>query len=236
MKDLSVLDLKVVAHRGFHNDEVKENTIEAFKLAIKKKLPIELDVHILKDKTIVVYHDRNLKRLYKKDVKVKDLDYKKLSKLTDNKVPKLEDVLNLIDGKVPVIIELKKDSKKFILETELVKLLDNYNGKFAVKSFNRKSINWFRKNRDNYVRGILIHNRPYKLFDKFKLIFNISVIKPDFLSVNYKLLDKKIMRNFRRRYHIMAWTIKSDDIYKEYRDKCDTLICENMPHLERKLK
>ena len=236
MKDLSILNSKVFAHRGLHNDEIVENTMEAFKEAINKKIPIELDVHLLKDKTIVVFHDKDLKRLYKKNIAIKDLDYKKLSKLTDNKVPKLEAVLKQIDGKVPVIVEIKKDSKKFTLEKELVKQLDNYKGLFAVKSFNRRSMYWFKKHRSDYVRGLLIHNRYYSLPDKMKLKYNILRIKPDFLSVNYNLLDKKFIRRYNKKMKILAWTIKSEETFVDYKFLCDGLICENINNLERKLK
>ena len=236
MKDLSILNSKVFAHRGLHNDVVMENTMEAFKQAISKKIPIELDVHILKDKTIVVFHDRNLKRLYKKNISIKDLDYKNLSKLTDNKVPKLEEVLKQINGKVPVIVEIKKDSKKYTLEKELVKQLDNYNGLFAVKSFNRRSMYWFKRHRNDYVRGLLVHNRYYSIPDKIKLKYNILRIKPDFLSVNYNLLGKRFIKKYNKKMKILAWTIKSEETFVDYKFLCDGLICENINHLERKLK
>lgn len=236
MKDLAILNSKVFAHRGLHDDVIQENTMEAFKEAVNKKIPIELDIHILKDKTLVVFHDKNLKRLYKKDIAIKSLDYKKLSKLTDMKVPKLEDVLKQINGKVPVIVEIKKDSKKYTLEKELVKLLDNYKGSFAVKSFNRRSMYWFKKHRNDYVRGLLIHNRYYSIPDKMKLKMSILRIKPDFLSVNYSMLDKGFIKRYNKKMKILAWTIKSEEAFVDYKFLCDGLICENINHLERKLK
>ena len=73
MKDLSFLTKNPIAHRGCHNKEnqIYENTIEAFKQAVLNNYIIELDVHLLKDGKIIVFHDDNLKRLTGIDKKVK---------------------------------------------------------------------------------------------------------------------------------------------------------------------
>ena len=233
MKKMDILETKIIAHRGLHNDSIQENTIEAFKNAIKHNLPIELDIHILKDNTIVVYHDHNLKRLYKKDIPIKELDYKKLSKLTDNEVPTLEDVLNLVNGKVPILIEIKKNVKKYTLEKELVDLLDKYNGEYAIQSFNVKSIRWLKNNRPDIKRGLLLHKR-LKFIDLFTINLNIRKTKPDFISVNFKFLGKRIIKKYRGKIKVFSWTIKTDDNYNKYKDMCDTLICENISKLGRK--
>ena len=109
---MSFLSTKPISHRGVHdNDKVPENSIEAFKLAIKKGYIIELDVHLLKDNEIVVFHDDNLLRMTGVNKKIKNTTYKELQELklldTRYKIPKLIDVLNLVDGKVPLLIELK---------------------------------------------------------------------------------------------------------------------------------
>ena len=228
MKDLSILDYKIIAHRGIHNDTIKENTIEAFKKSISEGVPFELDIHIIKDGTLVVFHDRNLKRLYKKDIDINKLNYKKLSKLSNNEIVKLEDVLALTKGKVPIIIEIKKDDNKYKLEKKLVELMDNYEGKFAIKSFDMKSIAWFKKNRPEYVRGLLLKNKNYNLYDRIKLYFILKKIKPDFLSINYKLLNYSFINKYRKNNKILIWTINNDDKYNKYKNMCDSLICEKI--------
>ena len=70
MKDLSFIKQTLIAHRGLHNNKIQENTIEAFKKAILKKQIIELDIHLIKDNTIVVFHDDNLERIYGIDKKI----------------------------------------------------------------------------------------------------------------------------------------------------------------------
>lgn len=221
-------DTLIIAHRGLHNNKIKENTKEAFINAIKENLPIELDVHIIKDNTIVVFHDDNLKRIYGIDKNIYDYNYDELLKDSNNEIITLKEVLDLVDNKVPLIIELKIDFDDYRLEKELVKLLDNYKGRFSIKSFNVKSMLWFKKYRNNYTRGLLISNKYNKLLSRLLLRYNIKRVDPNYLSVNYKLLDKKYIINLNKKIKVYAWTIKDRDKYNEYVDKCDALICENI--------
>ena len=161
MKDLSFLQNKIIAHRGVNdNNKVVENTLESFSNAVKLGYAIEFDIHLLKDNEIVVYHDDNLKRLTGINKDLKDLTYDDIKDIkllnTNQTIPKLSEVLKLVNGKVPIIIELKYDRKVGLLEKELVKYLDNYKGKFAVKSFNPLIVRWFKINRKDYIRGLLV--------------------------------------------------------------------------------
>ncbi len=221
-------DKLIIAHRGLHNSKVKENTKEAFVNAINENLSIELDIHIIKDNTIVVFHDDNLKRIYGIDKKIYDYNYDELLKDSNNEIMTLKEVLDLVDDKVPLILELKIDYGDYRLEKELVKILDNYKGRFSIKSFNVKSMIWFKKHRNNYIRGLLISNKYSKLLPRLLLRYNIKRVEPNYLSVNYKLLDKKFIHNINKKMKVYGWTIKDKDKYNKYVDKCDGLICENI--------
>ena len=205
MKDLTFLKNNLIAHRGIHNNiDVPENSIKAFKLAIKKKYIIELDIHLLKDNTIVVFHDDNLKRMTGINKPIKDYTYEELRKIsllnTKYIIPTFKEVLDLIDGQVPVIVEYKYDRKAGILESESVKLLDNYKGLFCVKSFNPLSVRWFKKNRKNYIRGLLVDNK----WGNKKEILSSSMIlriicKPDFLSCKYSIINKRKVKRMSKK-------------------------------------
>lgn len=232
-KNLDFLFKNLIAHRGiFNNKTIPENSIPAFKNAIKKKFIIELDIHLLKDNTIVVFHDDNLKRLTKIDKKIIDYSYEELKKikLLDTKytIPKLDEVLNLVDGKVPIIVELKYDRKTGKLEQELVKLLDNYEGKFVVKSFNPNSIKWFKKNRPNYIRGLLVAYDYNKLKNHLLLKLFLILTKPDFLSESYKLYNDKRNIKIRKKYPTLVWTVRNKKIYNMIKGSFDNYICENI--------
>ena len=103
-----------LAHRGFHNDKWDENSIPAFQNAVANQYGIELDVHMMKDGNIAVIHDPSLKRVTGFDVNIKDLTKSDLIKYplikSGTYIPLLEDVLTLVDGQVPILVELKVEN------------------------------------------------------------------------------------------------------------------------------
>lgn len=241
-KDLSFLKDHLIAHRGMHNIEkgIPENSIKAFKEAIKNNYLIELDVHLLKDNTIIVFHDDNLKRMTGIDKKVKDTTYQEIKKLklnnTNNTIPTLKQVLDIINGKVPVIIELKCDIKSGPLEKELVKILKDYKGKYAVKSFNPKTIYWFKKNYPNIIRGQLSSDFKNKKMNKIKkyLLKNMllnKITNPDFISYDIKAIPNKTLNKYKNEKLILSWTIKNKKDLEKAKKYCDNYICENIDEI-----
>ena len=126
-KDLSFLKENLIAHRGAHNINkgIPENSINAFKEAIKNNYIIELDIHLLKDNNIVVFHDDDLKRMTGVDKKLKDTTYEEIKDLklqnTDNYIPLFKDVLDLINGKILETTNLNKKWHNFSISKELEK-------------------------------------------------------------------------------------------------------------------
>lgn len=241
MKDLSFIKDKYIMHRGIFDNKVTiENTLNAFKKAIKKDLPIELDVHLTKDNEIIVFHDDNIERMTGKNKNIVDMTLDEIKKLkllnTSETIPTLKEVLDLVDGKVPIIIELKYDTKKHKLEKEIVKYLDNYKGKFAVKSFDPLMVNWFKNNRENYIRGLLVTNKTDTLFKLMnnKLIL-LNLCKPDFLSVSKKMLNNKKIIAYNKNHPVIAYTIKNEKDFDKYNNNFDNIICENINnYIEKK--
>ena len=146
MEKLEFLKQNLIAHRGMHNIKIgiPENSLKAFEKAIECKYLIELDLHILKDGSVVVFHDDNLKRMTGIDKKIADTTYDEIKNLklqsTNNYIPLFKEVLKLISGRVPIIIELKYDTKVGLLETETMNILKDYKGKYVVKSFNPMTV------------------------------------------------------------------------------------------------
>lgn len=209
----------VIAHRGIYdNKKIVENTIPAFKKAISKGYAIELDLHLSKDNKIIVFHDDTLDRLTDKKGKVESLpleEIKKLKLLNVASIPTLEEVLELVKGKVPLLIELK-DSRGFTLEKEVSKMLENYKGEFAIQSFDPRTVLWFRLFKKDITRGLLIGPRSV---GSFKMI---CTCKPDFINVNKVLLDDKKVKKFNGLK--LAYLIDKEEKDK-YNDKCDNMIC-----------
>lgn len=233
MKNLDFLISNIIAHRGLHNEKYPENSIGAFKRAIRKNYIIELDVHLISDGNVVVFHDDNLYRMCRKRKKIKDYRYDDLKKLklldSNYTIPTLESVLKLIDGRVPIIVELKYDLKVGLLEEKVCDLLDNYNGEFCVKSFSPFSILWFKKNRPNYIRGLLISNRNKHFKEKLMHTFiPFLICKPDFISCNYLLCNNRRIKKYMRKHPVIAWTIRTENIFNKYKDKFSNLIVEKI--------
>ena len=218
---------KLIAHRGiFDNKIVPENSIEAFKKAIRKDYIIELDVNLTKDKKIVVFHDDLLDRMTNKKGKIKDykLDELKDIKLlnTNYSIPTLSEVLKLVKGKVPLLIEMKYDNKSFELPRLLLKELSDYNGEVAIQSFDPFLVSYFRFHKNNYLRGLLIDRKiaSHILFLKFSILIS----KPSFLSVQKSLYNNKEINKYKNKKNIISWTMKSKEDIDKYKDKYDNLI------------
>ncbi len=231
MRNLSFLTSSLIAHRGLHNDHIKENTLLAFEKAMKHKMIIELDIQLTKDNQIVVFHDQSLKRMMDINKKINNLTYKELNKIATYHIPTFEEVLKLVKGKVPLLIELKPYSKTNILEEKMCELMDNYQGSFAIQSFNPRIIYWFKKNKKDYIRGqLLTINYHYNFITNIiynHMLFNYFT-KPDFVSYNVKGLPNKIIAKTRKKDLIIGWTIRDKKELEKYEKYCDNFIVENM--------
>ena len=219
MKNIDFLKRCLIAHRGVHNSSISENTLPAFVKSVDKNYIIELDIHILSDNTIVVYHDHNLKKLTGVNKVIETLTYAQLSKVKINKkytIPTLKQVMHIVDGEVPILIEVKDVDNNSKFEEELVKLLDNYKGEFAIQSINPFVIDWFYKNRKDYIIGLIVFNDlNYKLVKKYTK-------KIDFISVYKKQLPFKMNKL------VLGWTIRNKKELEKNKYLCDNLICENI--------
>ena len=236
MKDLKFLKETIIAHRGVHNEkDIIENSIEAFKEAVNKNYIIELDVHFLKDGEVVVFHDDNIERMTGINKNLKDCTYDEIRNIKllnkNTYIPKFSDVLKLVDGKVPILIELKNDNKVGLLESSLVQILKKYNGKYAVQSFNPLSIMWFKNNYPNIIRGQLVCKFKNKKMDNIKkfilktMFFNI-ITNPDFISHSVDDLSYKEVNKIKKNKFILGWTVRNKERYDELIKYYDNLICE----------
>lgn len=223
-KKLDYLKGVKIAHRGLWDKDNPENSIGAFKKCIERNVAIELDIHILKDGTLVVFHDGNTLRMTGKEIVLKDAIYDDIKDLklknTEYSIPKLSDVLELVNGQILLDIEIKGSNSNFRVCYELSRLLDQYKGMFVIKSFNPFYLFWFRINRPNYIKGLLVSKLEDKNMNNILkyLLFNMKFnwfVKPDFVVFNYRNLPNKKIDLLRDK-GILIWlfTLKEDDINK----------------------
>ena len=227
---------RCIAHRGLHNDEFPENSLGAFQNAVDNGYPIELDVHLISDGTLVVFHDDVLARVTGKDGYVNNLtkdtlgDYKLLG--TDYSIPTFEEVLKLVNGQVPLLIEIKNNGKVGDLETTLLKVLNEYKGEFAIESFNPYVLEWFKKNAPNIVRGQLagyFKGEKLSFVKKFalkRMLLNKKVACPNFIAYESKVLPNRFVKKYKQ-LPLIAWTVRNQEEYMKVVKYCDNVIFEN---------
>lgn len=229
------------AHRGLHNNESEapENSVLAFKKAVKAGFGIELDVQLSKDMVPVVFHDFTLERICGKPGRISDYTYEELQAFTlcksTEKIPKFEEILKLVKGRVPLIIELKVEWLDITVCPLVDKLLREYKGLYCIESFNPMVLLWYRKYHNDVIRGQLsdafIKTGEFKgaLYWVLQNLLLNWMTKPDFVAYNHKYADNTSRRLCRKLYHNMAaaWTIKSEKELLEAKDKFDLFIFDS---------
>lgn len=240
------------AHRGLHKERgiAPENSLKAFKLAMDQGYGIELDVQLTMDNIPVVFHDYSLKRVCGVDYKIKDLTFQELRKFTlyssNEKIPHFQEVLDLVDGKVPLIVELKSENPMDSLWSAAASYLDHYEGVYCIESFNPFGVLWFKKHRSQVIRGQLssdfmkdnTNGSTLGHLILKNLLLNF-LVKPDFIAYNCRHRKALSFSLCRKLYKIpyVAWTIRSQKELDEVNESFDLFIFENfIPKSEASMK
>lgn len=227
------------AHRGFHDNksDAPENSMRAFRKAVDAGYGIELDVQLTKDRIPVVFHDETLKRVCQAPGRVRDYTYEELQKLTlcgsDQRIPKFEDFLNLVDGKVPLIIELKIHENAAEVCSRADALIRKYKGVYCIESFHPLAVRWYEKHRPEVVRGQLSSNfartekrEPIYYWVVHHLLTNV-LCRPDFIAYDHRFRENLSRRLCRKMGALsVAWTVKSQKELEACRKDFDLFIFE----------
>lgn len=226
LKDLSFLKSEKIAHRGiFDNKRIYENTISSYDRALKHKYIIHIDALMLKDETIICFHDLDAKRLLHVEESVENMTYDELMYIAKYQIPTLEDALKAVDGKVPLIIEVRNKKKRHLFEQKLSEILDNYNGLFAVQSFYLSVLKWFYKNRKNYVTGYLVCKKNSRKDYFFK--------KYDYLSINVLLYSDSRIKRIRGNKMVIGYKILNKKEYQSTKLLYDNFEFDNILEIDK---
>ena len=205
-----------IIHRGIVNKNYKENCLESFIESFKRKFGIETDIHTTKDNEFVCFHDFTLRRIFKINKSIKNINYKDLKKF---KIPLLNEVLELSNNKFPIFIEIKP-----LLNKKLLSKLINETKKFKkciFISFKHENIQNLLKINSKVKVGISFSNK-----DSVKSILKYRLNK----KIKYLILDKKFLDNkkvqliSKEKYY---YTIKTKKEFLKYNKK-NSLIFENL--------
>lgn len=240
-KGRGVKDYKGIrfAHRGLHDDKRAENSMSAFSAAVDGGFGIELDVRLSKDGELVVFHDDTLDRVCGVKGRVDEFTAAELSKMslsgTKDGIPRFSKVLELVDGKVPLLVEIKEDMGNSKVSEKCADMLGRYKGDFIVESFNPLSLRNSKKTLKNTPHGILSHK--YYAYEKYRkpLYFLLQVLvtncicRPSFVAYDHKHFRCVSLRLLRKFFGVttFAWTIRSaDEEAMAYRHGFDGVIFE----------
>lgn len=235
------------AHRGLHaiQSGIPENSTRAFRLAANNNYGAELDVRMSHDGRLVIMHDESLKRTTGANAGVSAVTAQVLNQLTlegtREKVPYLEDVLPLFNGKTPLLIELKTENGNYEELTRKVSNLLKQHPELdcMIESFDPRVLLWLRKHRPDIVRGQLAENffrdeactlNPVMRFLLSNMMLNF-LTRPDFVAYNFEDRNDLAPGLCRKLWspQFFWWVIKSQERANQVIDQGDLIIFEGFP-------
>lgn len=233
------------AHRGLHDNgsDAPENSMAAFRKAVESGFGIELDVQLTADLVPVIFHDPDLLRVCGVNRQVRDCTFAQLQEYTifgsNERIPALKDFLEMVDGRVPLIVEFKSEDTDMTLCRIIDPMLKAYKGVYCIESFNPLVLFWYRIHRPGVMRGQLsdgfLHIPKYRTFPKAPATISVQFLipnflsKPDFIAYNHMYegnLSRRICRSLYKAKSA-AWTIRSEKELKKVAGAFDVFIFDS---------
>lgn len=235
-----------IAHRGLHERSAGrvENTISAIRSALRGDYGIEIDLQLSRDGVPMVFHDYALDRLTEERGPVAlrsaaDLGGVPLTGSADT-IPTLEEVLRLVAGKVPLLVEIKDQDGALgpntgPLEEATAAALAAYDGPVAVMSFNPHAVAHLAKRAPHVPRGLTTDGFsaedwptiPARRRDELARIGAVEGIGASFISHNHRdLAAPRVAELKRAGLSVLCWTIRSAEEEKQARRVADNVTFE----------
>ena len=226
------------AHRGLHGDGVPENSLAAFARAALGGYGIELDVQLSRDGEIMVFHDYTLVRMTGREGRLSDFSAAELRELTlgdtEERIPTLAEVLALVDGRVPLLVELKGESADTALCEPLARMLSQYSGPYCIESFNPMLLGKMGKLMPRVWRGLLYTNvvRDKKRASLLNLALTAMltnvIARPNFIAYNCVDRSSACVRICTRLWRAprFSWTVRCEEEYAHAKQNGECAIFE----------
>ena len=232
---------QLFAHRGLHDETKAENTLAAFEAACAAGYGIELDVRFSKDGQLVVFHDDDLQRMCGDPRRPEQLTYAELQTLplkgTGERIPGFDEVLRLVDGRAPLLVEIKSCRAIYALTDAVVARLRAYSGPYIVESFNPLSLLRLRRIAPEIIRGQLVASREDTARETGRLqavalsgLLTNALSRPDFVAYNIVDVSSPAPRLQRHLYHtpMACWTVRGPTQLKKALKRGDMVIFERI--------
>ncbi len=230
----SFLRCTPIAHRGYHGKDIPENSYTAFERAISFGYAIETDVRLTKDGLPILFHDDDTERLTGCPGLVREHTYAQLQSLrlggTEERIPLFREFLEQIDGRAPLLIELKNDPDRAGFVQKVLAALEGYRGEFALQAFDPRILFAIKKQAPHILRGQLAcknsgEKSAFRRYVVRRMPFH-ACNKPDFIS--YCCTDLPYRPAKRRGTLLLGWTVRSADEYLRVKPYVDNVIFENI--------
>ncbi len=196
------------AHRGIHDGATFiENSFVAFAAALERGAGIECDLRLTADEQIIVFHDADALRLCGSQLVISQASLPELTRFRVNNrpIPTLRQLLALVDGRVPLLLEAKVDDRFWRFGPALLEALNDYLGAYGVMSFDPRLPRWLKTNAPHIRRGLVIADR----LSRSRRWGSMMLADPQFLAVDRAALGKSWVASARRRLPVYSWTIRS---------------------------
>jgi glycerophosphoryl diester phosphodiesterase len=232
-KRVDALAAQPFAHRGLHGGERVENSRAAFEAAIMAGHGIECDVQPARDGEAFVFHDYELERLTSAKGSVASLSASALDRIklagTTETLPRLPEVLALVAGRVPLLIELKTRDRQVVpLCLSVRRALEGYRGRVAVMSFNPEVGRWFKEHAPRIVRGLVVSEEG-KAGVRGRIERHVALwrARPDFLAYDVRDLPSRFAASQRKRgIPVYTWTVRDAQAEQTALAHADQIIYE----------
>jgi len=229
---LHELIAKPFAHRGLHGPGRVENSRAAFEAAIEARHGIELDVQASRDGQAMVFHDERLDRLAEHAGPVGGMARAELERIrlrdSDETIPSLADVLALIAGRAPLLIEVKAPGREAgALSRAVAGALKTYMGPVAVMSFNPEVGHWFARHDPGRLRGLVVTEKGKKWRGWLTRRLALWRSRADFLAYDIRDLPSGFAEAAQRRgLRVLTWTVRSVKDRARAAEHADQIIYE----------
>ena len=216
---------KGFAHRGLHDGgSFPENSLIAFAAALEAGAGIECDLRLTADDQVIVFHDADAKRMCGRTMRVGQSRLAELARLRvgDGPIPTLESLLQLVGGRVPLLLEVKVEDDIWRWAPALKRAVGDYAGPFGVMSFDARIPRLVKTNLPHVRRGLVIRDR----LSGWKRFWATLLADPQFIAVETATLGKPWIAKARERMPVYAWTVRNTDLRRQAEVHADALIWE----------